>query len=176
MHKGYTGTIVRVDLSREEIHYEDVDEDMARKYIGGVGIAAKILWDETTRDIDPFSSENPLILMTGPLAGSAAPKNGRSIFAGISPLTGIYGQAHSGGSLADKLRHAGFDGIVVKGQSSRPVYLWLHNKKVEIREAGRLWGKDTYEVADLLRKETDIKACPACVGQAGERDLAPEFS
>ena len=101
MLKGYCGTVVRVDLTREEIRYEEIDEDVARKYIGGIGIAAKILWDETIRETDPFSPENPLILMTGPLAGSPVPKSGRSIFAGISPLTGIYGQAHSGGSLAD---------------------------------------------------------------------------
>lgn len=169
MLKGYNGAIVRVDLTTGEMSYEKGDEAIARKYIGGVGLAAKMLWDETTRDMELFSPDNPLLFMTGPLSGSPVPKSSRCILAGISPLTGIYGQAHSGGSLADELRHAGFDGIVVQGQAERPVYLWVHDRKAEIRDAGHLWGKDTYEVADLLRKETDAKACPACIGQAGER-------
>ena len=169
MLKGYTGKIVHADLDTGKINYENIDEDIARKYIGGVGLAAKILWDKTTRDTDPLSPENLLVFMTGPLAGSAVPKSSRCTVAGISPLSGIWGQSHIGGNLAYELRHAGFDGIVVRGQSNRPVYLWLHNQKAEIRDAGHLWGKNTYETADLLWKETDAKACPVCIGQAGEK-------
>ena len=167
MLKGYT-KIAHVDLTRSKIWYESIDADTARKYIGGAGLAAKILWDETTADTEPLSPENLLIFMTGPLTGSKSPKSSRYILAGISPLTGIWGQAHGGGKFPDELRHAGFDGIVVRGQSSRPVYLWAHDQELEIRDAGHLWGKDTYETADLLRKETDGKASPACIGQAGE--------
>jgi aldehyde:ferredoxin oxidoreductase len=169
MLKGYTGNIVHADLTTGKISYERINENTARRYIGGVGLAARMLWDDTTGDTDPLSSENPLIFMTGPLTGSAVPKSSRYIVAAISPLTSIWGQAHSGGSWADEIRHAGFDGIVVKGQSSRPVYLWLHNQKAEIRDAKHLWGKDTYEVADLLQRETDDKASVACIGRAGER-------
>ena len=167
MLKGYT-KIAHVDLTRSKIRYESIDADTARKYIGGAGLAAKILWDETTADTEPLSPENLLIFMTGPLTGSKSPKSSRYILAGISPLTGIWGQAHGGGKFPDELRHAGFDGIVVRGQSSRSVYLWAHDQELEIRDAGHLWGKDTYETADLLRKETDGKASPACIGQAGE--------
>jgi aldehyde:ferredoxin oxidoreductase len=166
---GYNGVIAHVDLSTAKISYEHIDEETARKYIGGVGLAAKILWDETTSDTKPLSPENPLLFMTGPLTGSTIPKSSRYIIAGISPLTNIWGQSHSGGSWADEIRHAGFDGIVVKGQSSKPVYLWLHNQEVEIRDASHLWGKDTYEVSDLLKRETDRKASPACIGPAGEK-------
>ncbi len=169
MLKGYNGRIVYADLTTNKISYENIDEDTARKYIGGVGLAAKILWDNTKRDTEPLSSENQLVFMTGPLTGSIVPKSSRYIIAGISPLTGIWGQAHSGGSWADEIRHAGFDGIVVKGQSNRPVYLWLHNKTAQIRDARHLWGKDTYEAAEALRKETDGKASPACIGPAGEK-------
>ena len=168
MLNGY-GRILRIDLTEEKVSHEEIDAATARKFIGGVGLAAKMLWDETTRDTAPFSAENPFIVMTGPLTGSPVPKSGRCNMVGISPLTGIYGQAHSGGSLADELKHSGFDGIVVKGKAKRPVYLWIYNQDVEIRDAGHLWGKDTYEAADLLRKETDEKACPACIGRAGER-------
>jgi len=169
MLKGYTGKILRLDLTTGDMDYQYLDEETARKYIGGVGLAAKILWDETTPDTDPLSPENELVIMTGPLTGSALPKSSRYIVAGISPATGIWGQAHAGGRFADELRHAGFDGIVVKGQSSKPVYLWLHNQKVEIRDAAHVWGKDTWEVSDILQQETDGKASVACIGVAGER-------
>jgi aldehyde:ferredoxin oxidoreductase len=169
MLKGYNGKILRFDLATGDINYEYLDEPTARKYIGGVGLAAKILWDETTPDTAPLSPENELIFMAGPLTGSTLPKSSRYIVAGISPATGIWGQAHAGGRFADELRHAGFDGIVVKGQSSRPVYLWIHNGKAEIRDAAHVWGKDTWEVSDILQQETDNKASVACIGVAGER-------
>ena len=166
---GYMGRIARVDLSAKKVSYESLQEETARKYIGGVGLAAKILWDETDAHTPPFSPENLLVFMTGPLTGTRLPKSSRYILAGISPLTGIWGHAHAGGSFPDELRHAGFDGLVVKGQAEKPVYLWVHDQKVEIRSAEHLWGKDTYAAADLLRKETDEKASPACIGPAGER-------
>jgi aldehyde:ferredoxin oxidoreductase len=169
MLKGYNGRILRLDLSTGDMDYEFPDEQTARKYIGGVGLAAKMLWDETTPETDPLSPESELIFMTGPLTGSSLPKSSRYIVAGISPATGIWGQAHAGGRFADELRHAGFDGIVVKGQSSKPVYLWLHDRKAEIREAAHVWGKDTWEVSDILQQETDSKASVACIGVAGER-------
>jgi aldehyde:ferredoxin oxidoreductase len=169
MLKGYNGKILRLDLTTGNIDYEYLDEPTARKYIGGVGLAAKILWDETTPDTDPLSPESELLFMTGPLTGSILPKSSRYIVAGISPATGIWGQAHAGGYFADELRHAGLDGIVVKGQASKPVYLWINNGKAEIRDAAHLWGKDTWEVSDLIQQETDSRASVACIGVAGER-------
>jgi len=152
MLKAYNGKILRLDLSTGDIDFQYLDELTARKYIGGVGLAAKILWDEITPDTDPLSPDNELVFMTGPLTGSILPKSSRYIVAGISPLTGIWGQAHAGGSFADELRHAGIDGIVV-----------------EIRDAAHVWGKDTWEVSDILQQETDNKASVACIGVAGEK-------
>jgi aldehyde:ferredoxin oxidoreductase len=169
MLKGYNGKILRFDLSSGEIDYEYLDEPTARKYIGGVGLAARMLWQETTPATEPLSPESELIFMTGPLTGSILPKSSRYIVAGISPATGIWGQAHAGGSFADELRHAGIDGIVVMGQASRPVYLWIHNGEAEIRDAAHIWGRDTWEVSELLQRETDRKASVACIGVAGER-------
>jgi aldehyde:ferredoxin oxidoreductase len=169
MLKGYNGKILRLDLSTGDMDFEYLDEATARKYIGGVGLAAKILWDETTPDTDPLSPENELVFMTGPLTGSILPKSSRYIVAGISPLTGIWGQAHAGGYFADELRHAGVDGIVVKGQSSKPVYLWIKDGKAEIRDATHVWGKDTWEVSDILQSETDAGASVTCIGVAGEK-------
>ena len=169
MLKGYNGTILRVNLTTREVDYEQLDESIARKYIGGVGLAVKMLWHETTPETEPLSPESELLFMTGPLTGSILPKSSRYIIAGISPLTGIWGQAHAGGSFADELRHAGIDGIVVTGQSSKPVYLWINNGKAELRDAAHVWGKDTFEVSDILQQETDQKASVACIGRAGER-------
>ena len=169
MLKGYNGKILRLDLSTGDVDYEYLGEETARKYIGGVGLAAKILWDETTPDTAPLSPENELVFMTGPVTGSILPKSSRYIVAGISPLTGIWGQAHSGGSFADELRHAGIDGIVIRGQSSKPVYLWINDGKAELRDAAHVWGKDTWEVSDILQQETDVKASVACIGVAGEK-------
>jgi aldehyde:ferredoxin oxidoreductase len=169
MLKGYNGKILRLDLSTGEIGFEYLDEETARKFIGGVGLAAKILWDETTPDTPPLSPENELVFMTGPLTGSILPKSSRYIVAGISPLTGIWGQAHAGGYFADELRHAGIDGIVIRGQSERPVYLWIKDGKAEIRDAAHVWGKDTWEVSNILQQETDSKASVTCIGVAGEK-------
>ena len=168
MLKGY-GKIVRVDLTAEKISYKDIDEGTARKYIGGVGLAAKILWDETTGHTEPLSPENLLMFMTGPLTGTLVPSSSRYVAAGLSPLTDIWGKGSAGGSWGYELRHAGFAGIVVKGKSERPVYLWLHDGKAEIRDAGHLWGKDTYETTELLRSETHGDAGTACIGPAGEK-------
>ena len=167
MPKSY-GKILRLDLTSGNISYDQLDEKTARNYIGGVGVAAKILWDETTAKTSALSPESPLIFMTGPLTGTAVPKSSRYIVAGISPATNIWGQAHSGGSFADELRHTGIDGIIVKGQAQRPVYLWIHNGKAELRDANRIWGKNTYQVSDELQKETDSHASIACIGMAGE--------
>jgi aldehyde:ferredoxin oxidoreductase len=169
MLKGYYARVLRVDLSGGGTEIEDFDGPTARKYIGGVGLAAKILWDETTPGTAPLSNDSELVFMTGPLTGSTMPKSSRYIVAGISPLTGIWGQAHAGGSFADELRHAGIDGIVVRGRASKPVYLWINDGKAEIREAAHVWGKDTWETFDILRGETDNRASVACIGVAGEK-------
>ncbi|MEM2465310.1 MAG: aldehyde ferredoxin oxidoreductase family protein [Candidatus Bathyarchaeia archaeon] len=165
---GY-GKIAWVDLSEKEVHYHSVDAALARKYVGGVGLATKILWDETTSKTEPFSPENLLIFMTGPLTGTIVPSSSRYIVAGISPLTGILGIAHAGGNWAYEFKHAGFDGIIVKGRSEKPVYLWIHDDIIEIRDAQHVWGMDTYETSELLQKETDAKASIACIGPAGEK-------
>ena len=168
MAGGYTGKILWVDLSKEEVTIKDLDMGMARKYIGGVGFAAKLLWDETNAETEPLSAENPLIFMTGPLTG-IVPSSSRYTVAAISPLTNIWGEAHAGGRWAAELKKAGFDGIVVKGKSKKPVYLWVRDGAAEIADGGHLWGKDTYEVSKLLREETDEMASVVTIGRAGEK-------
>ena len=168
LKNSYSAKILWVDLSERKIESRDYDADTMKKYIGGAGLAAKILWEETTAETDSFSPENPLIFMTGPLTGLVR-QSSRYIVAGISPLTNIWGRAHSGGDWAFELRHTGFMGIVIRGQSETPVYLWVHNEKAEIRDAGSMWGMDTYEIQDSISKETDKKASVAAIGRAGEK-------
>ncbi len=169
MASNYTPRILRVDLTQGRIESQDLDEQTARKFMGGSGLAAKIVWDETTATTDPLSPENPLIFMTGPLTGTAAPMSSRITVASLSSLTGIWGETHSGGSWPDELRRTGFSGIVIKGKAKEPVYLWINGEEAKLMSAGHLWGKDTYEVDDLLKKETDPKAITLAIGQAGER-------
>ncbi|HVN97447.1 MAG TPA: aldehyde ferredoxin oxidoreductase family protein [Syntrophorhabdaceae bacterium] len=171
MVKGDRGKVVRVDLSTQAITYDYVDEVTARKYVGGSGLAAKILWDETTPNTHPLSPENLLMFMTGPLTGTIVPSSSRYVVAGISPLTGIWGKATVGGKLAYELRHGGFDGIVVKGKAQKPVYLWFHDGEATIRDSAHIWGRDVYEAAELLRGETDKNAGIACIGPAGEKQV-----
>ncbi|MBI4331361.1 MAG: aldehyde ferredoxin oxidoreductase family protein [Chloroflexi bacterium] len=165
---GYTGKILKVDLTSRSFQVENLDEQTARKYIGGEGLAAKILWDSTTAATDPLSPQNPLIFMTGPITG-AVPSSSRNIVAAISPLTNIWGTARAGGNWGAELKSAGFDGIVFTGKSQTPVYLRVHDGKVSIVDAGHVWGKDTWETDEILKKETDRRASVACIGQAGER-------
>jgi len=168
MADGYNAQILWVDLTEGRTEVREPGEEVMRKYIGGAGLAAKILWEETSTDTEPFASDNPLIFMTGPLTG-VAQQSSRHIVAGISPLTNIWGRAHSGGNWADKLRRSGFMGIVIKGKARKPVYLRLYNGEAEICDASSLWGMDTYEVEELLRRETDGKVSVAAIGRAGEK-------
>ena len=160
--------ILWVDLTKGTTEVREPGEEVMRKYIGGAGLAAKILWEETSADTEPFAPENLLIFMTGPLTG-VVQQSSRHIVAGLSPLTNIWGRAHSGGSWADKLRRSGFMGIVIKGKAQKPVYLRLYNGEAEICDASSLWGMDTYEVEKHLRRETDGKVSVATIGRAGER-------
>jgi len=167
--KGYAGQILRVNLTQEESHQIPLAEDKTKKFLGGTGLAAKFLYDETDAHTDPLGPENLLVFMSGPFAGTSVPTSCRHQIVSVSPLTGIFGESDVGGSWAHQLKRAGFDGIIIQGKSKRPVYLWITNGKVEIRGASHIWGKDTYEVDSILREETHEKATVASIGPAGEK-------
>ncbi|MFC1983156.1 aldehyde ferredoxin oxidoreductase N-terminal domain-containing protein [Chloroflexota bacterium] len=120
MVSNYTPRILLVDLTQGLVESQDLDEGTARKFIGGTGLAAKVIWNETSATTDPLSPENPLIFMTGPLTGIAAPMSSRITVAALSPQTGIWGESHAGGSWPDELRRSGFDGIIIKGKAKQP--------------------------------------------------------
>lgn len=166
---GYHGKLLRVDLTNRKIEVEDLNEELIRKYIGGLGFEAKILYEETGPETDPLSPENILMAVTGPYTGTGVPTSGRHHLVARSPLTGFFGESNVGGSWAVHFKRSGFDGIVIKGKSEAPLYLWIRDGKVEFRDARPIWGKDSYESADWLKRETAKEATAAVIGPAGER-------
>jgi len=165
---GYQGKLLRVDLTRQRTEVEDLDRRLLEKYVGGVGIEAKILYEETTPATEPLGPENVLMAVTGPYTGTSVPASSRHHMMARSPLTGILGEANVGGSWAVQFKKTGFDGIAITGKSDHPVYLWVHDGGVEVRDARPVWGKDSYESAALLKSETSEKATVAVIGPAGE--------
>ncbi|MDN5321973.1 MAG: aldehyde:ferredoxin oxidoreductase [Clostridia bacterium] len=165
---GYMGRFLRVDLTTQQISNQAFSEEVLKKFIGGSGLGAKILFEETNETTNPLGPENVLIFMTGPLVGTNVPNFGRYQVVTKSPLTGAYGEANSGGTWGTMLKRAGIDGIIITGKSSSPVYFYIENKKAEIRDASNYWGEDTYDLDLKLKEElgNDIVTC--CIGPAGE--------
>jgi len=169
---GYLGRILCVDLSSEELRDEPLDPEFVRDYMGGSGLAAAFLAREDIAAIDPLGPGNPLVWMTGPLVGTAMPSAGRISVCAISPLTGIWGEANTGGSLGPRLRFAGYDGIVVTGRAERPVWLSIIDGTATLHEADELRGLDTYATQDSVRERlASNQVSVACIGEAGERGV-----
>ncbi|HCC32809.1 MAG TPA: aldehyde ferredoxin oxidoreductase [Clostridiales bacterium] len=167
---GYMGRVAWVDLTRRSVEVKALDTGLAEKYIGGSGLGAKILYDTTDgRTTDPLGPDNVIIFATGPLTGTPAPLSGRHEIIAKSPLTGIYGESDCGGMWGTALKRAGLDAVVVRGASAMPVYLWINEGQVTIRNAHHVWGMDTYAMDPVLKGETDPKAVVTGIGPAGER-------
>ncbi len=169
MSYGYSGKVLEINLTTGKISERQVPDEYYRKYLGGSGVAAKILYDEFDYTVDPLSPENPLIYMTGLLTGITVPTGAKSSFITKAPLTGIWGESTVGGHWGNQFKRTGYDGMIITGKSEKPVYIWINDGKVEIRSAEHVMGKDTFETSDILRSETDEKAVVACIGPAGER-------
>lgn len=165
---GYMGRILRVDLSNGKISEEKLNENDCRMYLGGSGLATKYLYDEVPRGAEPLGEENALIFMTGPLTGTESPSAGRYCVVTKSPLTGFWAEANSGGSWGVYLKNAGFDGIIFRGISPRPVYLVVDDGKADLRDAGELWGKGVSETDRMIKEELGEDFNVACIGIAGE--------
>ena len=165
---GWTGTVLRINLSNGSVAKEPLDRHLARAYIGGRGLATKILYDEIDPTLDPLGPANKLILATGPLTGTNAPTGGRYMVVTKSPLTGAIACSNSGGYVGAEMKYAGYDLVIVEGKASHPVYLWVHNDRVEIRDAAQVWGQSTHETEDILRSATNAEAKICSIGPAGE--------
>ena len=170
MADGYTGKVLRVDLTNEKISTEPLNRNWAKLHIGGKGLGARYLFEETKPGVNPLSPENILMIWTGPLVGTSVPLTSRYVVITKSPLTGTFLDSYAGGYFAPELKYAGFDGVIVTGKSKKPVYLWIKDGKAELRDAKNVWGKDTYKTEELIRKETGEKyARVASCGPAGEK-------
>jgi len=166
-----SGKLLEVDLSSGVISTRTIDEKILHDYVGGSGLAAKLFIDDGVPvDCDPLGPDNNLYILTGPLSGSGLPATPRFTVAAKSPLTGIWGEANSGGNFGPALKFAGYDGIVVKGQSDKPVMLSIEDDKAELLDASDLWGKDTYETADAIAEKFEGKprVRNLSIGPAGE--------
>ena len=139
----YVGKILRVDLTKGTSKVTEYSEDIAKRFIGGRGIAVKLLWDELPQGADPLGPENMLIFATGPYTAFSIPNSGKMVVAAKSPLTGGYGDGNLGTRAAVNMRKCGLDAMVVTGKSEKPVYIYVEDDKVEIRDASHLWGKET---------------------------------
>ncbi|MEA3351236.1 MAG: aldehyde ferredoxin oxidoreductase family protein [Chloroflexota bacterium] len=168
MHSWH-GTILRVNLSNQEIKKEKLDPQVAKDFIGGRGLAIKYLFDEVDPKMDALSPDNKLIFATGTLTSTPAPTGNRYMVVTKSPLTGALANSNSGGVFPTELKRTGYDLIIFEGKSEKPVYLWINDDQVELRSAERLWGMPVPETTDRLLEETEPKAKVACIGPAGER-------
>ena len=169
MASGNTGKILRVDLTSGDIGVEEPDEMLYRRYLGGGGMGAYYLLREVPRGADPLGPENKLMFMTSPLNGTPLSGVNRYSAIGKSPLTGGYGEAEAGGYWGPELKMAGFDGIIVEGQSVEPVYLYVHDGQAELRDASRYWGKLADAVQHGLEEEIgDRRIRVLQTGVAGE--------
>jgi hypothetical protein len=169
---GYMGKLLRVDLSGGRIWEEPLNEEYARLFVGGSGLAARYLLDMVGPETDPLGPENPLILMTGPLVGTAMPSAGRLSVCALSPLTRIWGESNTGGFVGPELRFAGYDGIIVTGRADRPVWLSIVEGEARLHDAADLWGLDSYATQERVRELLgEPKARVLCIGPAGERGV-----
>jgi aldehyde:ferredoxin oxidoreductase len=166
---GWTGNILRVNLSSGSVTREPTPPELAKLYIGGRGLGSRIYADEVDPMIDPFSPENKMILACGPFTGTYAPSAGRFMVITKGPLTGAIASSNSGGTFGAELKYAGYDLVIIEGKAQKPVYLWINDDRVEIRDAGHVWGKNTQDTTDAIRAETDEEAKVACIGPAGEK-------
>jgi aldehyde:ferredoxin oxidoreductase len=169
MAGGYMGKVLKVDLSSGEIKVEALEEKTQRRFLGGYGIGARVLFSEQAVDVDPLGPDARLGFISGPLTGTPAISGTRYTVVGKSPLTGTWGDANSGGSFGAFLKFSGYDAIFFKGISDTPVYLFIDNGQAGLRDAGHLWGKDTYDTDDILKHELGDKVAIACIGPSGEK-------
>lgn len=165
----YAGKFIRVNLTNKQIKIEPTPEKLLREYLGGVGVGARLMWDETNAKTEPLSAENKLIFLTGPLQGTLFPQSARYEVVSRSPLTGWWAHASAGGFFGPELKFAGYDFVIIEGKSSKPVYLYIDNDVVQIRSAEHIWGKTVPETNLLIEKEVGDKQVKiACIGPAGE--------
>jgi aldehyde:ferredoxin oxidoreductase len=166
---GYGGAVLRVDLSERTILQHATEESMVRSYLGGRGLNVKRLWDELPAHTDGLSPENILVFGVGPLVGTTFPGGARFNVTAMSPQTGILGDSNAGGFWGPELKFAGYDQIIIRGRAEHPVYLWIQDGQVELRDAQDLWGRDVWDTTSAIQKElADSDVQVATIGPGAE--------
>lgn len=167
---GYTGKVLRINLTDKDYAIEDLALETARNFIGGAGFAIKTLFDEIPAGIDPLGPQNKLIFAGGPFTGTSVPCASRMAVATKSPLTGAVGMALSGGYFPAEMKFAGYDMIIIEGQAETPTYLWISGGQVRFRKADKLWGSRTADCQQMIKNDlNDQNVRIACIGPAGEK-------
>ncbi|HEX7482658.1 MAG TPA: aldehyde ferredoxin oxidoreductase N-terminal domain-containing protein, partial [Candidatus Bathyarchaeia archaeon] len=151
---GYAGTILYVDLATGKTRAEKLSDEVAKKYIGGMGLGMKLYLSNSKSGVDPLSPENPLILADGPVSGTMFPTGGNGhAFISKSPETNGVGEAVSHGTFGAELKRAGYDAIILTGKAEKPVYLWIDDESIQLLDASQVWGKSPGETEDAIKNE-----------------------
>ncbi len=168
---GYAGRVLHVNLTSGKIWTEPLKGELARKYIGGIGLGMRLYLDHSKSGVDPFSPENPLVLATGPLSGSMVPTGGNGhAFVSKSPQSLGVGEAKAHGHFGTELKRAGYDAVVFYGKAEKPAYLWIDDDSVQLMDAKHIWGKSPQETEDAIKKELkDFYIRVSAIGVAGEK-------
>jgi len=168
--KGYMGKILRINLSKKAVSEETLDPQVVRQYLGGVGIATKILYDEVPKNTNPLSAGNKLIFAPGVFTGTGYPGGSRFNVVTKSPLTGIWLGSSAAGFFGTRLRAAGYDALIIEGSSKKPVLIDIQDGKVDFIDASDIWGLDTFESKERIEKKADRKNVSILlIGPAGEK-------
>ncbi|WP_435067489.1 aldehyde ferredoxin oxidoreductase family protein [Haloplanus sp. C73] len=171
---GFRDHVAHVDLSEGDVSYQGVDDEDAKKYIGGRGLGVKYVFDAGP-EVDPLGPDNRLVFMNGPLTGSQAVMSGRIAICTKSPLTGTVTDSHHGGWSGARLKWSGFDGLIFDGQADDPVYAVVEDGEVELRDASHIWGKGVHETREILEEEVDgsygKNLSHMAIGPAGENEV-----
>jgi len=166
---GWVGKILKIDLSSGQVTTEPT-EPYIEEYIGGRGLGVRLIYENYVPGTDPFDPGNPLIFSMGPLTGTAMPGSGRVDVTAVSPMSKLRAKSNFGAYWGPEAKYAGFDHIIITGKAEKPVYIWITDGRVEIRDAADLWGKDTFETQKMIQKDLgDPEVKVVCIGPAGER-------
>jgi len=160
--------IINVDLTKDTISIQELGEYLFRDYLGGSGLAAKLLYDELQPNLSPLHPDSPLLFFSGLITGTSVPTACKLSICAKSPLTGIWNEATVGGGWGAELKFCGYEGIIIIGKAEKPVYLYVTPEKIKIEDAKGIWGQDTYNTSQNLKEKYDSKIKIASIGQAGE--------
>ncbi len=164
--------ILKIDLTTRKTETFIIPPAWERDYLGGASLGARLLYDALTAELDPLSPQAPLLILNGPLSGTAGPVVGRFVVCGKSPATGLWAESNIGGHWGPELRSAGWDGLWITGRAEAPVYLWIHDQRVELRDAAHIWGQDTYDLQTAIKAELNTPGAHVLgIGIAGEAQI-----